>query len=98
VLLERGEKMIAHKKEFTLGLVLLMASSWCCSSSSPVFKGQNAWTLDSLYNSISKGSAITSEAEGRGQTFHRRNVEVSFAMPARPRPSRLPLFMKAAPW
>ena len=75
--------MIARKKEFTLGLVLLIAFFVVLFLFfSPIFKGQNGLDyLDSLYNSISKGSAyyipkLRDEAKG----FNGNNVELSFAM------------------
>ena len=91
--------MIAHKKEFTLGLVLLIAFFIVLAIFfSPVFKGHNGLDyLDSLYNSISKGSAyyipkLKDEAKG----FNGTNVELSFAM-ADPTQAQqtAPLFMKA---
>jgi len=51
--------MIANKKEFSFGLILMVAFvAVLIAMFSPIFKGQNGLEyLDALYNSISKGSA-----------------------------------------
>jgi len=91
--------MIARKKEFTLGLVLLIAFFVVLFIFfSPVFKGQNGLDyLDSLYNSISKGSAYyIPKLKDEAKTFNGNNVELSFAM-ANPTQAQQTsqLFMKA---
>jgi hypothetical protein len=91
--------MIAHKKEFTLGLVLLIAFFVVLIIFfSPVFKGQNGLDyLDSLYNSISKGSAYyIPKLKDEAKPFNASNIEVSFAMasPAQAQQTSQ-LFMKA---
>lgn len=65
--------MIANKKEFTGGLVLLaLFFAVLIVMFQPLFDGKNSMAyLDSLYNSISKGSvyyipAMRTEAEGLG--------------------------------
>ena len=91
--------MIAHKKEFTLGLVLLMAFFVVLFIFfSPVFKGQNGLDyLDSLYNSISKGSAYyIPKLKEEAKPFTGANVEVSFAMASAAQAQQTSqLFMKA---
>ena len=75
--------MIARKKEFTLGLVLLIAFFVVLFIFfSPVFKGQNGLDyLDSLYNSISKGSAYyIPKLKDEAKTFNGNPVELSLAM------------------
>jgi hypothetical protein len=75
--------MIARKKEFTLGLVLLIAFFVVLIIFfSPVFKGQNGLDyLDSLYNSISKGSAYyIPKLKEESQPFKGSPVELDFAM------------------
>jgi len=91
--------MIARKKEFTLGLVLLIAFFVVLFIFfSPVFKGQNGLDyLDSLYNSISKGSAYyIPKLKDEAKTFNGNSVELSFAM-ANPTQAQQTsqLFMKA---
>jgi hypothetical protein len=91
--------MIARKKEFTLGLVLLIAFFVVLFIFfSPVFKGQNGLDyLDSLYNSISKGSAYyIPKLKDEAKTFNGSSVELSFAM-ANPTQAQQTsqLFMKA---
>ena len=75
--------MIANKKEFFTGLILvLIFLGVLVVIFSPVFKGQNGLEyLDSLYNSISKGSAyyipaVTKEVE----PFVDERVDITFAM------------------
>lgn len=75
--------MIANKKKFSGGLVLLAAFvAVLIIIFSPVFKGQNGLEyLDDLYNSISKGSAyyipnVLEETE----TFSGRSIDVTLAM------------------
>jgi hypothetical protein len=91
--------MIARKKELTLGLVLLLAFFVVLFIFfSPVFKGQNGLDyLDSLYNSISKGSAYyIPKLRDEAKTFNGNSVELSFAManPAQAQQTSQ-LFMKA---
>jgi len=91
--------MIARKKEFTTGLVLLIAFFVVLFIFfSPVFKGQNGLDyLDSLYNSISKGSAyFIPKLKEEAKPFNGANVELSFAManPAQAQQTAQ-LFMKA---
>jgi hypothetical protein len=91
--------MIAHKKEFTLGLGLLAAFFVILIIFfSPVFKGQNGLDyLDSLYNSISKGSAYyIPKLKDEAKPFNGANVEVSFAMGSAAQAQQTAqLFMKA---
>jgi hypothetical protein len=91
--------MIARKKEFTTGLVLLIAFFVVLFIFfSPVFKGQNGLDyLDSLYNSISKGSAyFIPKLREEAKVFNGANVELNFAM-ANPTQAQQTsqLFMKA---
>jgi hypothetical protein len=91
--------MIARKKEFTLGLVLLIAFfAVLAIFFSPVFNGHNGLDyLDSLYNSISKGSAYyIPKLKDEAKTFNGNNVELSFTManPAQAQQTSQ-LFMKA---
>jgi hypothetical protein len=75
--------MIARKKEFTLGLVLLILFFVVLLIFfSPVFKGQNGLDyLDNLYNSISKGSAYyIPKLRDEAKAFNGMTVEMSFAM------------------
>jgi len=91
--------MIARKKEFTLGLVLLIAFFVVLFIFfSPVFKGQNGLDyLDSLYNSISKGSAYyIPKLKDEAKPFNGANVDVSFAMASAAQAQQTSqLFMKA---
>jgi len=91
--------MIAHKKEFTLGLVLLIAFFVVLFIFfSPVFKGHNGLDyLDSLYNSISKGSAFyIPKLKEEAKPFNGGNAEVSFAMASAAQAQQTSqLFMKA---
>ncbi len=91
--------MIARKKEFTLGLGLLIAFfAVLAVFFSPVFNGHNGLDyLDSLYNSISKGSAYyIPKLKDEAKTFNGNNVELSLAManPAQAQQTSQ-LFMKA---
>jgi hypothetical protein len=75
--------MIAHKKKFTTGLSLLIAFFVVLFIFfSPVFKGQNGLDyLDSLYNSISKGSAYyIPKLKDEAKPFAGSAVELSFSM------------------
>jgi hypothetical protein len=75
--------MIPRKKEFTFGLVLLIAFFVVLFIFfSPVFKGQNGLDyLDSLYNSISKGSAYyIPKLKDEAKPFAGSAVEMSFDM------------------
>jgi hypothetical protein len=91
--------MIARKKEFTLGLVLLIVFFVVLIIFfSPVFKGQNGLDyLDSLYNSISKGSAYyIPKLKDEAKAFNGGNVEVTFAMSSAAQAQQTSqLFMKA---
>ncbi len=91
--------MIAHKKEFTLGLGLLAAFFVVLIIFfSPVFNGHNGLDyLDSLYNSISKGSAYyIPKLKEEAKPFNGANVEISFAMSSAAQAQQTAqLFMKA---
>jgi hypothetical protein len=91
--------MIARKKEFTLGLGLLAAFFVVLIIIfSPVFNGHNGLDyLDSLYNSISKGSAYyIPKLKDEASPFNGVNVEVSFAMSSAAQAQQTAqLFMKA---
>jgi len=75
--------MIANKKEFFGGSLLLLAfMAVLIIIFSPVFKGQNGLEyLDALYNSISKGSAyyIPKVKEETGK-FDGKSIEVTLSM------------------
>lgn len=91
--------MIARKKEFSLGLGLLVAFFVVLFIFfSPVFNGQNGLDyLDNLYNSISKGSAYyIPKLKDDAKAFNASAVELSFAMagPAQAQQTSQ-LFMKA---
>jgi hypothetical protein len=91
--------MIARKNDFTIGLVLLTAFFVVLFIFfSPVFKGQNGLDyLDSLYNSISKGSAyFIPKLKEEAKAFNGASVEFSLAM-ANPSQAQQTsqLFMKA---
>jgi hypothetical protein len=91
--------MIARKKEFTLGLGLLVAFFVVLFLFfSPIFQGKNGLDyLDSLYNSISKGSAYyIPKLKEEAKSFNGNPVELSFAM-ANPTQAQQTsqLFMKA---
>jgi len=91
--------MIARKKEFTLGLILLIAFfAVLAIFFSPVFNGHNGLDyLDSLYNSISKGSAYyIPKLKDEAKAFNGNNVELSFAMASPTQAQQTSkLFMKA---
>jgi hypothetical protein len=91
--------MIARKKEFTTGLVLLVAFFVVLFIFfAPVFKGQNGLDyLDNLYNSISKGSAyFIPKLKDEAKSFNGTNVELSFSMDdAAQSQQTSQLFMKA---
>jgi hypothetical protein len=91
--------MIARKKEFSLGLGLLVAFFVVLFIFfSPVFNGHNGLDyLDNLYNSISKGSAYyIPKLKDDAKAFNGSAVELSFAMasPAQAQQTAQ-LFMKA---
>jgi hypothetical protein len=91
--------MIARKKEFSLGLGLLVAFFVVLVIFfSPVFNGHNGLDyLDNLYNSISKGSAYyIPKLKDDAKTFNGSAVEMSLAManPAQAQQTAQ-LFMKA---
>lgn len=91
--------MIARKKEFTTGLVLLIAFFVVLFIFfAPVFKGQNGLDyLDNLYNSISKGSAyFIPKLKDEARPFNGTNVELSFSMDSGVQAQQTSqLFMKA---
>ena len=77
--------MIAHKKEFSLGAGMIVGFAIVLVIIFlPVFNGQNGLNyLDSLYNSISKGSAyyiggMKEEVTSYGQ----KNITVSITLPS----------------
>jgi hypothetical protein len=75
--------MIAHKKKFTLGLMMLIAFfAVLALFFTPIFGGLNGLDyLDSLYNSISKDSAYyIPKLKDEAKTFSGNNVEISVAM------------------
>ena len=75
--------MIARKKEFSLGLGLLVAFFVVLFLFfSPVFNGHNGLDyLDNLYNSISKGSAYyIPKLKEDAKAFNGSAVEISFSM------------------
>ena len=75
--------MIAHKKKFTLGLMMLIAFFAVLTLFfTPIFGDLNGLDyLDSLYNSISKGSAYyIPKLKDEAKTFSGNNVELSVAM------------------
>jgi hypothetical protein len=75
--------MIAHKKKFTLGLVMLIAFfAVLALFFTPIFGGLNGLDyLDGLYNSISKGSAYyIPKLKDEAKTFNGNPVELSLAM------------------
>jgi hypothetical protein len=91
--------MIARKKEFALGAALLVSFFVILFIFfSPVFNGQNGLDyLDSLYNSISKGSVYyIPKMKDEAKTTNGKAVEVTLRMadPAQAQQSSA-LFMKA---
>jgi len=75
--------MIARKKEFSLGLGLLVAFFVVLFLFfSPLFDGHNGLDyLDNLYNSISKGSAYyIPKLKEDAKAFNGSAVEMSFSM------------------
>ena len=75
--------MIAHKKKFSLGLMMLIAFFAVLTLFfTPIFGDLNGLDyLDSLYNSISKGSAYyIPKLKDEAKTFSGNNVELSVAM------------------
>jgi hypothetical protein len=91
--------MIARQKQFATGSVLLIAFLVVLFIFfSPVFKGQNGLDyLDSLYNSISKGSAyFIPKLKEEAKAFNGTSVELSLAL-ANPHQAQQTsqLFMKA---
>ena len=78
-----GAPMIARKKEFALGAALLVSFFVILFIFfSPVFNGQNGLDyLDSLYNSISKGSVYyIPKMKDEAKTTNGKAVEVSLRM------------------
>jgi hypothetical protein len=91
--------MIARKKEFTIGIAMLVSFFVVLFIFfSPVFNGQNGLDyLDSLYNSISKGSVYyISKVRDEAKPLNGTAVEASFRM-AGPEQAQqtAALFMKA---
>ncbi|MBU4414747.1 MAG: hypothetical protein KJ976_06540 [Proteobacteria bacterium] len=75
--------MIAHKKEFFGGVVLMAAFiAVLIAIFMPIFKGQNGLDyLDALYNSISKGSAYyIPKVKEETDTFIGNNVTMALKM------------------
>jgi hypothetical protein len=75
--------MIAHKKEFGLGLGMLIAFVVVLILFfSPIFEGRNGLDyLDNLYNSISKGSAYyIPEVREKAAAFKGTSMDVTLAM------------------
>jgi hypothetical protein len=75
--------MIAHKKKFTLGAVLLIGfAAVLALLFSPVFNGQNGLNfLDALYNSISKDSAnYIPEVRQKATQFLGTQVNITLKM------------------
>jgi len=73
--------MIARKKEFSVGVGMLAAFFVVLVIMfSPIFNGQNALDyLDSLYNSISKGSAYyIPKVQSEVEPFSGRQVDLAF--------------------
>lgn len=91
--------MIAHKKEFSLGLALIIGFFVVLGIFfSPVFNGMNGLDyLDNLYNSISKGSAYyIPKLKEEIKVFNGDKVELSFAMADVKQAQQVkPLFEKA---
>jgi hypothetical protein len=91
--------MIARKKEFTIGLVMLISFFVVLFIFfSPVFEGKNGLDyLDSLYNSISKGSVYyIPKLKDETKPFNGANVDLSFAMTSAGQAQQTSLlFMKA---
>ena len=91
--------MIARKKEFTIGLVMLISFFVVLFIFfSPVFEGKNGLDyLDSLYNSISKGSAYyIPKLKDETKPFNGANVDLSFTMASAGQAQQTSLlFMKA---
>lgn len=75
--------MMESKKEFMLGFVMMaIFMAVLVTIFSPIFKGQNGMQyLDSLYNSISKGSAyyIPKSKEAAAE-FNGKSISVKFSM------------------
>ena len=75
--------MIAHKKTFNIGLIMMVAFTVVLVIFfMPVFNGQNGLNyLDSLYNSISKGSAYyIPKLKEEVQPFDGKPVDVNLTM------------------
>src|SRR3990167_7477000 len=74
--------MIENKKEFMLGFVMMVLfMAVLAVMFSPVFQGQNGMQyLDSLYNSISKGSAYyIPNSKDEASTMLNKAVSVKFS-------------------
>jgi len=75
--------MIAHKKTFATGMVLMVAFTVVLVAMfMPLFGGHNGLEyLDSLYNSISKGSAnYIHKATTAAEKFNGRQIEVTLGL------------------
>lgn len=91
--------MIANKKEFTGGL-LLMAGFWVVFIlfMSPLFKGQNLLDfMDSLYNSISKKSAYyIPETSAKAEAFNGKSFSLKLVPFDRGAAERMPVLLRDA--
>jgi hypothetical protein len=91
--------MIAHKKTFFTGLVLMAAFTVVLIIFfSPVFHGKNGLDyLDNLYNSISKGSAYyIPEVQEKSAQYKGKQISASFSMDSPDQAAKTALLFKAA--
>lgn len=91
--------MIAHKKTFYTGLVLMAAfTAVLIIFFSPVFHGRNGLDyLDNLYNSISKGSAYyVPEVKEKSSQYKGKQITASFSMDSPDQAAKTVLLFKAA--
>lgn len=91
--------MIAHKKTFFTGLVLMAAfTAVLFIFFSPVFNGKNGLDyLDNLYNSISKGSAYyIPEVKEKSAQYKGKQISASFSMESPDQAAKTALLFKAA--
>ncbi len=91
--------MIAHKKTFFSGLVLMAVfTDVLIIFFSPVFNGKNGLDyLDNLYNSISKGSAYyIPEVKEKAASFSGRQITDSFTMDSPDQAAKTGLLFKAS--
>ncbi|MBW1709029.1 MAG: hypothetical protein JRG97_04145 [Deltaproteobacteria bacterium] len=90
--------MITHKKEFTGGVVLFLGfMAVLVIMFLPVFNGQNGLkAMDSLYNSISKGSVYyIPELKGEAEKYKDNEITVTIAMSSEQQAKEtVPLFEK----